>query len=291
MLGNKMINFNDLPAKDKIYYQDESVAIYCSDNRQVLPLFPDKSFDLVLTDPPYGTTNCEWDIDIELPELWKILLRIVESDCALIFTGSQPFTTDLINSNRAIFRYEWIWEKSMPSNFALANKQPMKYHENILVFYSQQPTYNKIMLERSDVGKERLRNNGSVLSGTKQSNHISTNICNNGERRFYDPNLVNPKSVLHFGSEPNCNGTKLHPTQKPIELFEYLIQVYSNPTTIILDPFLGSGTTAVAAKILGRKCIGIEISEKYCEIAAKRLSQSVMQLEIPKEDVKTETML
>ena len=217
-----MINFNDLPAKDKIYYQDESAAIYCCDNRDVLPLFPDKAFDLVLTDPPYPDDHLEYgDFDSSI---------LTNFDCKQIV----------------------FWSKEI--------KFPISY--------SAIHIWDKVVCCGS--GYERI-------------------FERNGNRNYkvYRFNAVNSPVSAQFASDV----WTAHPSQKPRKLIESLITEYSNITDLILDPFLGSGTTAVAAKILGRKCIGIEISEKYCEIAAKRLSQSVMQLEIPKEDVKTETML
>jgi DNA modification methylase len=243
MLGNKMINFNDLPAKDKIYYQDDSAVIYCADNREILPLFPDKAFDLVLTDPPYGIKRDKGfggfggfgtpiarrryeddDWDNERVDIVPLLRLAVSS---IIFGGN--FYTDILPQSN-----HWIvWDK-----------------------LNTMPTFGDCEL-------------------------AWTNLPRNSVKRY----LVEYNGLI--GKEVK----RYHPTQKPIKLFNKILEDYSKPDDLILDPFLGSGTTAVAAKILGRKCIGIEISEKYCEIAAKRLSQSVMQLEIPKEDVKTETML
>ena len=252
--------------------------IYCGDCLELMKELDDGSVNLILCDLPYGTTACSWDTIIPFEPLWAAYKRIIKPNGAIVLTASQPFTTALIASNMKMFKYEWIWEKSMPSNFALANRQPMKYHENIIVFYSKQPTYNKVMTARSDAGKEHFKRNCSVLAGTKQSNHINSSFVNDGKRRFYDKDKVNPKSVLRFGSVPNCNGTKQHPTQKPVALMAYLIRTYTNKGELVLDNCAGSGTTGVAAKELNRKFILIEQEQDYCDIANERLGQEVLGL-------------
>ena len=223
---------------------------------------PDKCVDLVLTDPPYGTTNLEWDIVPNFENMWSEVNRIGKDSCAVVFTASQPFTTDLINSNRNNFRYELIWDKDRPTGFALANVMPMKVHENLLIFYKKSPTYNPIM----EKGKPSA--NGWNQTKKNQSQPQMKAI-----KKIYTEDKY-PKSIIRI--KKNGASTYLHPTQKPLDLFAYLIRTYSNENDLILDPFLGSGTTAVAAKQLGRKFIGIEISEKYCKIARDRLRQEVL---------------
>jgi site-specific DNA-methyltransferase (adenine-specific) len=257
-----------------------TVELHLGDCLEVMRGMADKSVEAIITDLPYGTTACSWDEIIPFAPMWEQVERI--NNGVFVTTASQPFTSKLVMSNQKRFKYEWIWYKTMPSNFALANKHPMKYHENILMFCDGQSIYNKIMADRSDVGKARLKNNGSILSGTKQSNHTTSNFSNNGERRFYDIDKVNPKSVLEVSSVPNCNGTKLHPTQKPVALYEYLIRTYTNEGDTVLDITMGSGTTGVACVQTGRNFIGIEIDPTYFAIAERRIAEAQMQ---PRLDV------
>ena len=223
---------------------------------------PDGSIDLVLTDPPYNTTACEWDQQpIDLPELWKHIKRILKPKGAVVMTGSQPFTTDLICSNRKWFRLEMIWLKSNGGGFLNANRQPLKRHENILIFSENQFTYNpqKVM------GKPyACRRASAGISTFDQS--VAGWVTNNIGDRY-------PVSYHYY---PNDTG--LHPTQKPITLFEYLIKTYTNPGETVLDPFAGSGTTAIAAHNTGRNFICFEKETKYVEIANKRLALAQSQL-------------
>ena len=154
----------------------------------------------------------------------------------------------------------------MPNNFCQAKYQPMKYHENILVFAKGKTIFNPLMEERSEIGKDRLKNSGKILDGSNNTSQFMLFKRGQGIYREYDKNKVYPKSVQKIGSVPNCNGTKLHPTQKPVALFEYLIKTYTNEGDLVLDNCVGSGTTAVACKNTNRKCVGIELSEDYCAI-------------------------
>ena len=243
------------------YYYEDGIAIYNGDCLEIMPRFADWRFDLVLTDPPYGITACEWDTMPDLDKLWEILKPLGKDSCAYVFTASQPFTSKLVMSNLKWFKYEWVWEKNYGSNFAVARKQPFKEHENIVVFYAKQPTYNPIMQERSEAGKAFVKN----CKYNKRKSEHSKMISGKANR---DPLFRLPGSVKRFKKEVG-----LHPTQKPVALMEYLIKTYTNKSDTVFDPFMGSGTTLVAAKKLGRKAVGIEISEKYCEIAVKRLEE------------------
>jgi site-specific DNA-methyltransferase (adenine-specific) len=226
--------------------------------------------DMILCDLPYGTTACKWDTIIPFEPLWKEYKRIIKDNGAIVLTASQPFTSALVMSNLDMFKYEWIWEKTMPNNFCQAKYQPMKYHENILVFAKGKTIFNPLMEERSEIGKDRLKNSGKILDGSNNTSQFMSFKRGQGIYREYDKNKVYPKSVQKIGSVPNCNGTKLHPTQKPVALFEYLIKTYTNEGDLVLDNCVGSGTTAVACKNTNRKCVGIELSEDYCAIAAAR---------------------
>ncbi len=238
--------------------------IYKGDCLQVMETLPDGSIDLILCDLPYGTTECIWDVVIPFDTLWKHYKRLIKENGAILLFGSQPFTTDLINSNRDWFRYEIIWEKTRPSNFFLANKQPLKAHENICVFYKMQPTYNVIKWKGNNnhASKPRLSNsNIHNLTGIK--NGVDTN-----EDKF-------PKSVINVKSTDSTKN--LHPTQKPEKLLEWLILLYSNENEIILDNTMGSGSTVIACVKTKRKFIGIEKDEKYFEIAEKRINNELSQ--------------
>jgi len=234
----------------------------------------DKSVDMILCDLPYGTTACKWDSIIPFEPMWEQYNRIAKDNAAIVLTASQPFTSALIMSNIKNFRYEWIWEKNFSGGFILAKKQPMKYHENILVFYKAQPTYNPIFEQYADTTKNRFKNNGKVNSSKLQSANYVNEI--QGIKRVQDEVKLDrgayPKSVQKIKGVPNCNGGRLHPTEKPVELMEYLIKTYTNEGDTVLDNCMGSGTTGVACKKTGRHFIGIEKDEKYFEIAVSRVS-------------------
>lgn len=240
------------------YYQDEWATLYHGDCREVLPLLG--PVDLVLTDMPYGTTRCDWDEQVGLEQWWKIVM----SKCTgrVITTSAQPFTTDLINSNRRNFRYCLIWDKVRPVGFQSVRFKPLMRHEDICIFGGG--VFLPVMQKR-DVRKR------SKCYSLSDSNPISTN---DGKIREYDERF--PQSILEFSNASNVG--KFHPTQKPVPLFAYLCETYSKANATILDPFAGSGTTLVAAKQLGRKSIGIEIEEKYCAIAADRLRNTTPSL-------------
>ena len=232
-------------------------ALFQGDCLDIMPLIPDKSVQLILADLPYGTTACKWDSIIDLDMLWEQYKRIIKDNGAIVLTAPQPFTTKLISSNYEMFRYEWIWEKTLFSNFALVKKQPAKLHENILVFYKKQPIYNPQMQEgKPYTDKPRKRTMGVIgdAIGMKKA------IENKGERY--------PSSVQKYSN--GNNGTQ-HPTQKPLELMKYLISTYSNENDMVLDNTMGSGTTCLAAKELNRKFIGIEKEPKYYDLAVARV--------------------
>jgi site-specific DNA-methyltransferase (adenine-specific) len=184
-------------------------------------------------------------------------------------TGSQPFTTDLIMSNRAWFKCEWIWEKNNGSNFANTDYMPMKEHENIIVFCKSTSSYNPIFLKRSGDGLERARYKDRPTQ-TKKREFIGGLEDTKTRQRTLEYRV--PRSIIKFNTERG-----FHPTQKPVALFEYLIRTYTNPGETILDPFAGSGTTALAAHATGRQFICMERDRKYCEIANKRLALAQMQ--------------
>lgn len=228
---------------------------------EVMKIFPDKNFDMILSDLPYGTTACEWDTIIPFEPLWGQYKRIIKDNGAIVLTASQPFTSMLVMSNLKMFKYEWIWEKTRGVGFLAAKKMPLRVSENILVFYSKQPTYNPQKFK----GKPYKAHPGGSKSNGIYGRDSAFFHKGNEEGNMF------PRNVIKFKIERG-----LHPTQKPVALFEYLIRTYTNEGDIVLDNCMGSGTTLVAAKRTGRRAIGIEINEKYCKIAKQRLAQEVL---------------
>lgn len=225
----------------------------------------DKSIDMILCDLPYGTTSLNWDTIIPFEPLWEQYNRIVKLGGAIILTATQPFASKLILSNYSQFKHEIIWFKNVPTGMAQASYAPMKYHENILVFSNGKiKTFNKQMQEREGKGKDCY--NYEHYCG--ESNHVKMDKV----KKFYDSKIVNPSSVVLFNTVPNRNG-KLHPTQKPVALFEYLIKTYSNEGDLILDNCMGSGTTAIACINTSRNYIGFELDKKYFDIAQSRINE------------------
>lgn len=221
------------------------------------------SVDMILCDLPYGTTRNKWDSVIPLDELWKRYERIIKNNGVIVLTAQTPFDKVLGCSNLGLLRYEWIWEKTSATGHLNAKKMPMKAHENILVFYKNMPTYNP----QKTRGHQR-----KVSKAEHKINCVKT--TNYGEHGLttYDSTERYPRSVQIFPTDKQKEA--LHPTQKPVALFEYLIRTYTNPGEIVLDNCIGSGTTALAAINTGRFFIGIELDEKYCEIALARVGDA-----------------
>jgi len=234
--------------------------IYQMDCLEGMKLIPNKSIDMILCDLPYGTTQCKWDTIIPFEQLWEQYNRVIKQNGAIVLTASQPFTTKLIESNIKYFKYCWYWNKVKPSNHLNAKKQPMRLFEDVCVFYMSQPTYKPQMTQRDKPIKGRdygTQETYGKTSGTYEKTYT---------QKYPDGHLV-------FNKENNT----IHPTQKPVALFEYLIKTYTNEEEIILDNCMGSGTTAVACVLNNRKWIGFETDSKYIELANKRLEQ--IQLE------------
>jgi site-specific DNA-methyltransferase (adenine-specific) len=243
--------------------------VLCMDAIELLRSLPDGSVDMVLADLPYGvlTNSFEWDVPLPLDAMWQSLKRVIKPKGAIVLTATQPFTSMLVASNYEMFRYEWIWYKNAPSGFAFSEYQPLRYHESILVFYKQHGTYNKQFTKRtSESGLERAKYS---MTYQAQSRHTPMDVMT----RQYDANSINPKSVLEFEIEPMWKG-RLHPTQKPVALFEYLIKTYTQPNELVLDMTCGSGTTAIAARKTGRRFICGDLSSEYVALAQTRLANS-----------------
>ena len=222
---------------------------------------PDGSVDLILTDPPYGTTACKWDSIIPLEPMWEQLKRIIKPAGAVVMTASQPFTSVLITSNLRMFHHQWVWDKKFAANFPQAKRQPLRVHEDIVVF-GNVPKYYPQMLKRDAPIKKGANKGARVFGG------VSGLGREDYEGKVYDEKY--PCTILKFSSRDEKRG--LHPTQKPVALMEYLIKTYTNENDIVLDCFMGSGTTGVACKNLNRKFIGIEKDETYFKIAQDRIA-------------------
>ena len=219
---------------------------------------PEGSIDMILTDPPYGTTACKWDSIIPLEPMWEQLKRIIKPNGAIVMTASQPFTTTLISSNLKMFKYCWIWEKPKGTGHLNAKRIPMNNYEDIAVFYKNPPTYNAQMTN----GKPYKAKSGkSQFEGYGKDNRKGND--NQGLRY--------PKRVQKFNT---IERRTLHPTQKPVALMEYLIKTYTNEGETVLDFTMGSGTTGVACKNLNREFIGIELDKGYFDIAKDRINNT-----------------
>lgn len=235
--------------------------IYKGDCLEVMNDIDDKSVDMVLCDLPYGTTACKWDIVIPFEPLWEQYKRVTKDNGAIVLTASQPFTSALVMSNIKNFKYAYTWVKTKPSGFQNAKRIPMKKHEDICVFYSEQPIYNQQNLVELETpirsGRARLRNEEQHRLG----------VAGNTEHKTTHTGWQD--SVLHFAN-PSGKG-HLHPTQKPVPLFEYLVKIYTNEGDTVLDNCIGSGTTAIACINTNRDFIGIEKDPTYFELASGRV--------------------
>ena len=232
---------------------------------EIMKQIPNESIDMILCDLPYGTTACKWDEVLPFDKLWKQYERIIKPNGAIVLTASQPFTSALVMSNPKLFKYEWIWEKSKASNFLLAKKQPLKAHENILVFGKGSVVYYPQKTEGKAFNKGKDKRNG-------QATEVYNSIPNiEGFEIVNEDGMRNPRSVQYFVTGESEG--KLHPTQKPTWLFEYLIKTYTNEKETVLDNCMGSGTTAIACMNLDRNFIGIELEEKYFEVSKKRVEE------------------
>jgi len=242
-------------------------TIYNEDCLEGMKRIPDGSIDMILADLPYQATANKWDSIIPFKPLWEQYERIIKDRGAIALTAQTPFDKKLGYSNLKLLRYEWIWDKKLGSGSLNAKKVPLKRHENILIFYKKAPTYNPQMR------KGRYRN--------KSTSKPSSNSGNYGEIKHVKDNYNDdyyPTSILEF-SNANVRG-RLHPTQKPVALFEYLIKTYTNEGETVLDNVMGSGTTAIACMNTERNYVGFELDETYYEKSLERIENHVQQLNL-----------
>jgi len=224
---------------------------------------PDGSVDLVLTDPPYGTTACKWDAVIPFADMWREVRRVLKLNGAAVFTASQPFTSAIVMSNPSEFRHSWVWQKNRAANVLTARFGPMKRHEDVVVFGKKAPTYYPQLRK----GKPyRAFKSATAKIGEVHGGQASVHKDN-------PEGLLQPISIIDF----TLDRDRLHPTQKPVALMEYLIRTYTNEGETVLDFTMGSGTTGVAAMNTGRRFIGIERDETYFQIASDRIAACIPQ--------------
>ena len=235
----------------------ETMNLYHGDCLEILPTFPPASVEAIITDLPYGTTACEWDSIIPLDEMWKQVKRVLKPNGVFVTTSAQPFTSALIMSNPSMFKYEWIFEKFQGTGFLNSKKQPLRKHENIIVFYENQCTYNPQRMPSNKKDKSYMQ----IKPGSSQNYRKLDKAV-----AYIDDGLRMPTTVLFFYEGDRNNTMKKegsrHPTQKPVSLYEYLIRTYTNEGDTVLDFCFGSCTTGVAAKRTNRNFIGIEKEKK-----------------------------
>ena len=243
------------------------IELLQGDCLEVMKEIPDGSVDMILCDLPYGATACSWDTVIPFNLLWEQYHRVIKYNGAIVLNASQPFTSALIMSNIKQFKYTWTWLKNKKTGFLNAKKQPLRQVEDVVVFYRKQPTYNP----------QKTHGHKPVNSFTKHTSDGDTlgktkiGVTGGGQTDRYPTNVLSIPVV----NNDNSNGDKHHPTQKPVELMEYLIKTYTNKEDVVLDNCMGSGTTGIACKRLNRSFIGIELDLEYFKIAEKRINESL----------------
>jgi DNA modification methylase len=247
------------------------IELHQGDCLEILPTLPAASIDAIITDPPYGTTACKWDAVIPFEPMWKELKRVIKPRGAIVLFGSQPFTSALVMSNPEWFKYEWIWNKSLGSNHLNAPFQPMKCHENVCIFSSASSTFSKsgsmTYNPQKSSGEPYSKPNkaASMRKDIYRSIYRSQGVINTSGERY-------PLSVIDIS---NANRReRIHPTQKPVALLEYLIKTYTNEGETVLDFTMGSGTAGVACVNTGRDFIGIEKDPDYFAIAERRINEA-----------------
>ena len=237
-------------------------SLYNNDMFDIFPTIEEKSIDLIFVDLPYNTTNCKWDVEVDLEKFWKESKRVLKDNGVVIATAQIPFSIKLGMSNLKDLKYEWIWEKSSATGHLNAKKMPMKAHENVLVFYKNPPVYN---YQKTD-GHER-----KVSKAEHKINCKESDVYNKGQKlTTYDSTERYPRSVLKFASDKQKS--KFHPTQKPLALMEYFVKTYSNEGDTILDNTAGSGTTGIACINTNRNYILIEKEKEYVDIINERIN-------------------
>jgi site-specific DNA-methyltransferase (adenine-specific) len=256
---------------DYEYFKTDLGVLYCGDCLDILPLIEDK-VDLVLTDPNYGITQNDWDKLEDTIKCFDILIK----ENTIVFTCNQPSTSILINRFLKYYKWSDVWKKSQATGFLNCRAMPLRTHEDIVILSNRKVKYNPQIRKKK---KENIRPLGH---NSLSDNYNSFKETDKNKMRTIPNDMAYPLSIIEFNNSQNWN----HPTEKPLKLFEYLLLTYSDKDDLILDPFLGSGTTAVACEKLGRRWIGIEISEKYCEIAKQRIKAEADQFKLDYKEAK-----
>jgi len=252
----------------------DKIELRKGDCLELMKNIEDKSIDMILCDLPYGTTQCKWDTVIDLKLMWNQYERIIKDNGVIALTSQGIFTAKLICSNLNLFKYKIVWIKSKATNFLNAKKQPLRKHEDICIFYKEQPTYNPQMSEGIAYDKGIRKDQLTGSYGEFKPRHVKSN----GKR--YPTDIVGYEEEVDdfiYCKTAEAEGEVLHPTQKPIELGKYLIRTFTNEGDIVLDNCAGSGTSGVACQNLNRNCIMIEKEEEYCNIIEKRLKDNKVQ--------------
>ena len=239
---------------------------------EVMKGIPDGSIDAIITDPPYGTTACKWDSVIDFDLMWEQLNRIIKPNGAIVLFGSEPFSSALRMSNIKNYKYDWIWRKNLKTGFLNAKKMPLLNNEIVSIFYEKPPTYNPIMELRTTTKAGNKKHSTS----TDNYGDYSKTFKDNQTDLVYPSRVIKGIKCVHNSSKDKV----AHPTQKPVELMEYLIKTYTNENETVLDFTMGSGSTGVAAKNLNRNFIGIEQDNNYFNIAKERINKEEKQLKI-----------
>jgi site-specific DNA-methyltransferase (adenine-specific) len=258
------MKINKINKKEKIV-KIGKITLYHGDCFNILPQF-NITADSIISDPPYGNTACEWDDSLLLPMFWDMVNNIAKPSANIVLFAAGKFMIDLINSKYRWYRYDLVWEKDNKVGFLNANKQPMRSHENILIFGREgekaNATYNPVKKDGGKPYKKAHTNNSNVYPSRKY-------ITESDGKRF-------PGSVLKYKKDENHKA--IHPTLKPVKLMEYLVQSYSNENDIVVDPFMGAGSTGIACRNLGRRFIGIEKDEQYFDIAVERIKNETPKI-------------
>ena len=238
------------------------MELYNEDCLEGMKRIPDGAVDMILTDLPYGTTDCDFDVRIPFEPMWEQFKRVTKRNAAIVLFSQMPFGAELIMSNRKMFRYEISWEKSVPVGFFNANRMPLRCHENILIFYQRLPTYNPQWRK----GKSYARR---AIAGL----HVNYREVKEKFQSAQDGEHYYPRDVVYFNSTVG-QGERFHGQQKPVDLLEYLVKTYTNEGELVLDATMGSGSTGVAAVNTGRDFIGFETEKNFYDIACKRIADA-----------------
>lgn len=261
-----------LPAKTPFTPAEYIDRIHCMDALAYLRLMPSNSIDMILTDPPYGVHEASWDNAPDMPVLWVEMKRVLKDRSAVVFTAVQPFTSDLITSNREWFKYCLVWAKSMAGDFFNAKNKPLRTHEDIVVFSNgtvANGSPNRMQYYPQGIVRERKKHSRPYSAKFRRESEQIVKTRPNWKTEYESDYTNYPGSVLYF---QQGNNDTYHPNQKPVNLFEYLICTYTQPDAVVLDMFMGSGTTAIAARNTGRHFTGCELNPDYMAMIERRLS-------------------